>query len=110
LFALPMPDPKSDDVLRGTSLVGDVLASTDDSLPNRPIFVDMPEGPFVPERQAFIEDDLKLITSKLRPMGLYDLAKDPEELDNLVKEVDRTKVALERMKKFRRNLKRVVVK
>src|SRR5690606_16593752 len=105
----PLPDPKSDDALRGTSLVRDVLAGKDEPIGERPIFIDMPGGPFVPERQAFIEDDLKLITSKLRPMGLYDLAEDPGELDNLVKEVERTKAALERMKKFRRKLKRVVV-
>jgi choline-sulfatase len=106
LFGIERPAPGGQDFLSGTSLVSDVLMPEGYTPTERPIFIDMPGGPFVPERQAFIENDLKLITSKLRPMGLYDLAKDPDENQNLVKDVKTTSAALERMKAFRKRLRR----
>jgi arylsulfatase A-like enzyme len=106
LFGLPLPADDGRDFLSGTSLVPDLLTPNGKAISRRPIFVDLPESPFVPERQAFIENDLKLITSRSRPMGLYDLANDPDENQNLVRDVERTKVALERMKAFRRGLRR----
>ena len=43
----------------------------------------MPKGPHNQERRAFIEDDLKLTTSAGRVIGLYDLAADAEEKNDL---------------------------
>lgn len=106
LFGVPLPAAGGDDFLSGTSLLPDVMLPEGYVPGPRPIFIDMPGGPFVPERQAFIENDLKLITSRLRPMGLYDLAHDPDENENLMKDTARTGAALERMKAFRRKLHR----
>ncbi len=109
MYGLQAPTRKDEDFLSGKSLLKDVLMPEGYTPQQRPIFIDMPGGPFVPERQAFIqpEDGQKIITSKLRPMGLYDLVEDPGEENNLVSDTKRTKAALERMKQFRRQLRRV---
>lgn len=106
LFGIERPGPGQDDFLSGTSILPDVLMPPGYEPQERPIFIDMPGGPFVPERQAYIEGNLKLITSKLRPMGLYDLVKDPGENENLMKDTKTTIAHLERMKAFRRKLRR----
>ncbi len=106
LFRLPLPE--GDDALSGQSLVPDLLTPGEPSA--RPILVDMPEGPYNAERSAFIESDLKLITSGGRPLGLYDLAADPAEKKNLMSDKERTKTALESYKEFRRGLREVRVR
>jgi hypothetical protein len=68
----------------------------------------MPAGPYNDERQAYIEDDMKLITSRGRPLGLYDLAKDPGEKRDLTDDATRLEPMLEKTKAFRRGLDEVV--
>jgi choline-sulfatase len=106
LFRLPLPEGA--DALSGQSLVPDLLAPGEP--PPRPILVDMPEGPHNAERSAFIDADVKLITSGGRPLGLYDLAADPAEKKNLMSDKERTKAALESFKEFRRGLREVRVR
>jgi choline-sulfatase len=106
LFRLPLPEGA--DALSGQSLVADLLAPGEP--PPRPILVDMPEGPHNAERSAFIDADVKLITSGGRPLGLYDLAADPAEKTNLMSDKERTKAALESFKEFRRGLREVRVR
>jgi len=106
LFRLPLPE--GDDALSGQSLVPDLLATGEPS--PRPILVDMPEGPYNAERSAYIDGDLKLITSGGRPLGLYDLAADPGEKKNLMSDKERTRAALEAFKEFRRSLREVKVR
>lgn len=86
---------EGEDFVRGTSLLNDVLAPADAELAQRPVLVDMPQGPHNRERQAFYDYPYKLITSDGLPIGLYDLEKDPGEKNDLSKE---NKELLERMK------------
>jgi len=83
LFGLPTPEPRGRDFVSGRSLVPDLLAPDTDSAA-RPVLVDMSEGPHNAERQAFIDGDYKVIASNGRPLGLYDLAKDPGETNDLL--------------------------
>ncbi len=67
--------------LSGKSLLGDVLTQGEHE--QRPVLVDMPEGPNNRERRAFYRDDHKIITTGGRVLGLYDLQKDPGEKKDL---------------------------
>src|SRR3712207_7059665 len=49
----------------------------------RDVFIDMPGGPYNDPRRSLIHGDLKLTVSNEASYELYDLAKDPEERDNL---------------------------
>src|SRR5690606_35671939 len=93
--------------LSGRSLASELAGAPAEP---RPIFIDMPDGPYNGERQALIDNDLKLIVSRLRPMGLYDLATDPGEQHNLIKETSRVQPALSALKQFRSGLSLVHVK
>lgn len=104
--APPAPDAK--DALRGESLLPDVLPPPGYVAAARPLYIDMPAGPYNDERQAYIEGDLKLVTSGGRPLGLYDLPKDPGEKRDLTDDKERLKPLLEKAKAFRRSLDEVV--
>ncbi len=104
LYGVSLPSG-DEDFLSGQSLVRELYAEPGFEPEQRPVFLDMPGGPYVGERQAFIEDGVKLITSRTRPMGLYDLNVDPQEEQNLMSDTKRTSAALERMKEFRSKLR-----
>ena len=78
LELLDVPAPAGE--LRGVSLLRDVGAAQP---AERPVLVDMPRGPNNQERRAFIVGSHKLITSAGRVIGLYDLAADPAETNDL---------------------------
>lgn len=101
-----VPQPTGDDSLSGRSMLPEWFGETPAP---REIFIDMPAGPYNGDRQAYIADDLKLITSNSRPMGLYNLATDPGEIQNLSKDAALTEATLERMKAFRSKLRVVKV-
>jgi arylsulfatase A-like enzyme len=85
------------DFIRGTSLYRDALAPPDAKLEQRPVLVDMPEGPHNQERRAFYQGDYKLIVSRGRAIGLYNLREDPGEKKDLSEEttkVDEMKRAM----------------
>jgi len=107
LLGVEPPAVTAKDALRGESLLSDVLGPPDQASP-RPIYVDMPAGPYNDERQGYIEGDLKLVTSGGRPLGLYDLASDPGERRDLSGERARLQPMLEKTKAFRRALDEVV--
>jgi arylsulfatase A-like enzyme len=71
------------DFVRGTSLLKDAFLGKAESPAQRPVLVDMPQGPHNQERRAFIQGGRKLITSSGRTIGIYDLARDPEEKRDL---------------------------
>jgi hypothetical protein len=71
----------------------------------RPILVDMAEGPYNTERQAFIQEGMKLITASGRPIGLYDLKDDPDEKKDLLGDAARAEPVIAQFKAFRRTLK-----
>jgi choline-sulfatase len=108
LFGIAPPAPDAKDAFRGESLLPDVLPPAGHVPVSRPLYIDMPAGPYNDERQAYIENDLKLITSGGRPLGLYDLAKDPGEKRDLTDDASRLKPMLEKTKAFRRSLDEIV--
>jgi len=69
----------------------------------------MSAGPNNAERQAYIENDLKLILSNGRPLGLYDISSDPDEKHDILDQVDKRAQIVERYKAFRRTLRPVRV-
>jgi arylsulfatase A-like enzyme len=108
IFGLSLPASDARDALRGVSLLPDVLAPPGYQPTPRPIYIDMPAGPYNDERQAYIENDMKLVTSGGRPLGLFDLAKDPGEKHDLADDRARAKPLLEKTKAFRRSLAEIV--
>jgi choline-sulfatase len=108
LFGVTPPAAGAKDALRGESLLPDVLPPEGHVPRARPIYIDMPAGPYNDERQAYIEADMKLITSGGRPLGLYDLAKDPGEKRDLTDDKALLRPLLEKTKAFRRSLDEVV--
>jgi arylsulfatase A-like enzyme len=83
LSGAPIPSDRS---LRGTSLVSDILAAAAAVLPERDVYIDMPDGPFNEMRRGFItagSPGIKLIDVAGRRFELYDLARDPDEQVNL---------------------------
>lgn len=102
-----VPTPSGADALSGQSLLAEWLG---DAPQARDVFIDMPAGPYNGDRQAFISNDVKVITSNSRPVGLYNLATDPGETSNLIKDAALSEQSLERMKAFRSKLRVVKVK
>ena len=104
LLGAPPPAPGS---LRGTSLVPDVLARPEQPLAEHDVYIDMPEGPFNEMRRAHISGPspgTKLVDIAGRRFELYDLARDPEESQNLASERDRLQPFVERLQKLRAGL------
>lgn len=110
LFGVAPPSGEGSDFLSGQSLLADVLGPPGHRAEPRPIFIDMSAGPHNSERQALIENDLKLIAQSGRPLGLYDLARDPGETRDLLDDAARAEPMIERFKAFRRNLRVVNVR
>lgn len=110
LMRIPLPDPGGSDALSGTSLLVDLAMPPGHVPSQRPVFVDMAEGPHNAERRAFIDGDLKLVVSGGRPLSLYDLASDPGEKHDLSKDKPRLQQALEKFRAFRSTLREVKVR
>ncbi len=101
--------PSALEDLSGQSVLLDILGPPGHTPKPKIVFIDMSEGPHNAERQAFIENDMKLIASSARPLGLYDLKSDPGEEQNLLKDKSVSDGVVERFKAFRRELKWVRV-
>jgi len=110
LQKLPAPSGEGSDFISGQSLLRDVMRPPGHEPQARIVFVDMSAGPNNAERQAFIENDFKLIASSGRTLGLYDLNKDPGEKQDLSKDKALAERVSERFKAFRRELKLVHVR
>jgi arylsulfatase A-like enzyme len=105
LLGVPLPVAGAKDFLSGQSLVPDLVRPASEPSPARPIFADLCAGPFNDERQALIEDDVKIITAMGRPVGIYDLANDPGEKVNLLDDAQRTATMKAKLATFRSRLK-----
>ncbi|HEY6562669.1 MAG TPA: sulfatase-like hydrolase/transferase [Polyangiaceae bacterium] len=110
LYGQKPPSGEGDDFVSGESLMPDLFPAPGRQPEKKIVFVDMPAGPNNADRQAFIENDLKLITSDTRPLGLYDLRKDPAEKHDLLDEPEQKEKVVSRFKAFRRDLRVVRVK
>jgi arylsulfatase A-like enzyme len=110
IFGVAPPASGEKDALRGESLLADVLGPPGHVARPRPIYIDMPGGPYNDERQALIEGDLKIVTTGGRPLGLFDLAKDPGEKRDLLDDKSIARPMLEKTKAFRRALDEVFEK
>jgi arylsulfatase A-like enzyme len=107
LFAVPIPERGAGDFVSGVSLVGDLVSPRDSKLEERPVLVDMSEGPNNAERQAFFDGPYKVIATGGRPIGLYDLEKDSGETKDLLGSAVEADAALARFRAFRRTLRTV---
>jgi arylsulfatase A-like enzyme len=107
IFGIERPKPDARDALRGESLLPDLIGPSE-SITERPIFIDMPGGPYNDERQAYIENGLKLVTSMGRTLSLFDLVSDPGERRDLSDDKARLRPILDKTKAFRRSLDEVV--
>jgi choline-sulfatase len=95
----------------GRSLLPDLASLPGDGPPAaRAVFIDMAEGPNNAERRALIEGDKKLVMSGGRPLGLYDLARDPEEKHDLSSDRAALGEALSRYRAFKSSLREVTVR
>ena len=108
LFGMPLP--AGEQRLSGVSLLADIFASPGQTPAERAVFIDMSAGPYNEERQALIDQDLKLVTSAGRPLGLYDLARDPGEKADRQRDAQLLEVSLQRLAAFKSQLRTVVVK
>jgi choline-sulfatase len=110
LDLLSVPAPIGEQHLSGQSLLADVLMPSGYAPTPRPVFIDMSAGPYNEERQALIQDDIKLISSAGRTLGLYDLARDPGEEIDRAADAELLALARERFSTFRSELRLVPVK
>jgi arylsulfatase A-like enzyme len=110
IFGIAPPAPGEKDALRGESLLADVLGAPGHVARPRPIYIDMPGGPYNDERQALIDGDLKIVTTGGRPLGLFDLKKDPGEKRDLLDDKALARPMLDKTKAFRRSLDEVFEK
>lgn len=108
IFGVPLP--AGEDALSGTSLLEDVLKPPGYEPRDRIVFIDMSAGPYNADRQAFIDHSMKLMASNGQPLGLYDLARDPGETKNLLKDKALSGPVIDRFKAFRRQLRVVQVR
>jgi arylsulfatase A-like enzyme len=110
IFGITPPAPGDKGALRGESLLADVLGPPGYVARQRPIYIDMPGGPYNDERQALIDGDFKIVTSGGRPLGLFDLQKDPGEKKDLLDDRGLARPMLDKTKAFRRALDEVYEK
>ena len=80
------------------------------ALPERDVYIDMPEGPFNEMRRALItgrSPGAKLVDVGGRKFELYDLARDPDEQQNLAGDKAGTAPFVEAMQRFRGQLQEI---
>ena len=109
LMGVPTPNGQDSDFLSGQSLAPEMFSPEAIAVEARPVFVDMSAGPNNAERQAYIENGLKLVLSNGRPLGLYDLSSDPDEKHDILDQLDKRAQIVESYKTFRRTLRPVRV-
>lgn len=80
LLRVEPPAPNASDALSGTTLVPEMLG---EPAGERPVYIELLEGPFNAARRALLSDGLKLIERGSNQFELYDLKRDPEERDNI---------------------------
>jgi choline-sulfatase len=80
LLGLARPAEGAPDAMSGESLLGDLRG---DPAPARPIYLELPEGPYNSLRRGVIEGGWKLLERGVGRFELYHLTEDPGEHSNL---------------------------
>lgn len=80
LLRIPAPARDAADAFSGVSLAGDLYG---EPAPARPVYIELPEGPFNSLRRSVIDDGWKLTERGVGRFELYDLRNDPNERVNL---------------------------
>ncbi|MDO9021754.1 MAG: sulfatase-like hydrolase/transferase [Myxococcales bacterium] len=80
LLGLERPAEGAPDAMSGESLVGDLRGT---EAPARPIYLELPEGPYNSLRRGVIADGWKLLERGVGRFELYHLTEDPGEHTNL---------------------------
>ncbi len=96
--------------LRGESLLADIYSAAGAVLAERDIYLDMPQGPLNDVRRAIITGPtpgMKLMHFGGSRYSLFDLAADPAEANDLVKEEALFRPAMTRMQQFRGGLEEI---
>ncbi|HSY23675.1 MAG TPA: sulfatase [Polyangiaceae bacterium] len=89
LMGLPPPGPGE---LSGESMAPSILAPSDATMEERDVYIDMPAGPEVSQHRAFIHGTtpgMKLMSEGGPVYFLFDLSKDPGELNELSRDRDK---------------------
>jgi arylsulfatase A-like enzyme len=110
LMRLPAPPPGE---LSGQSLASDLVAGAQARYEERDVYMDMPDGPYTHMRRGLIHGPtpgLKLIYFGGRQYQLYDLARDPNETDDLSGDPGAMGPMLEAFARKRAGLREVEVK
>jgi arylsulfatase A-like enzyme len=110
LLRLPHPSGQGADFFSGRSMIHDLYRPPGYVPEERIVFIDMQAGPYNDERQAFIENGMKLITGNGVPQGLYDLEKDPGETRDLLENRELRERYVTRYRAYRKSLREVFVK
>ncbi len=82
LLRLPAPPPAAPDALSGQTLEPDLLGA---DAPARPVYVELPEGPYNSLRRSVIDGGWKLTERGAGHFELYHLADDPGERTDLAR-------------------------
>ena len=112
LMRIPQPEPGE---LSGHSMLSDIFPKEAGEFEDRDVLLDMPPGPIVLQRRAFIHGGAAgMPTLKLFHLGgpnyqLYDLGKDPEEGSDLTSDRAKTKAMIEAYQKKRAELREIWV-
>jgi len=80
LLGLERPSEGTPDAMSGESLLGDLRG---EAAAARPIYLELPEGPYNSLRRGVIEDGWKLLERGVGRFELYHLTEDPGERTNL---------------------------
>jgi choline-sulfatase len=112
LDLLKVPQPPAGQ-LSGQSLVPDLVAPPGQAAEERDVLIDMPDGPFTHMRRGLIHGPtpgLKLIHYGGRHYALYDLARDPDESEDLSSDAELLGPMVDLMQQKRATLKEIYVK
>jgi arylsulfatase A-like enzyme len=80
VLRLPAPAADAPDAFSGRSLVPEMLG---EAAPERPVYIELPEGPYNSLRRALVFEGAKLLERGARRFMLYDLAADAAERTDL---------------------------
>ncbi len=110
LDLMRVPQPEGE--LSGQSMIADVVARQGEPSEERDVYIDMPPGPVVLMRRAIIHGPTpgtKLFHRGANYYEMYDLAKDPEEGNDLMGDKPRFREMLNALQEKRSRMKEIWV-